>query len=208
MIRENDNNAAGDPGARGGSAPGAAPGSAADRSPAAPASGGLRKLTRFAAYTPLVAAEQAKVSAGRIRSLSGELKSVRAEVSHRRAARGQRVMELRQQGLSSAEVFLHLADEWGWTERELQAQLGGVRRLKLWSLVLVIVALVGFIGALILAPGWMILFIGFAMLGMGSMAGARLLKFTLFEAQLEERSMLSWQELRGRPGWWQRLLTT
>lgn len=93
----------------------------------------------------------------------------------------------------------------GWTESELREQLRAVRYTKITALSLTGVAFVCSIGAILMVPGWIIVFV----LPIGSsvtvLCAAQAFRYALWEAQIQERSFIDFKTFLAMPDFWRRL---
>lgn len=93
----------------------------------------------------------------------------------------------------------------GWTETELREQMRAVRATKITALALTAVSFVGSIGAILMAPGWLIVFI----LPIGSsvtvLCAAQAFRYGLWEAQIRERAFIDFKTYLAMPDFWRRL---
>ena len=94
----------------------------------------------------------------------------------------------------------------GWSEQELDEQRRAVVRTKLVALIMSVVTFSGVLGALVMAPLWMLLFIvplGGSLLILGL---AQTFKFAHYQAQLEMRSLISARQFASLPDFLVRLV--
>lgn len=94
----------------------------------------------------------------------------------------------------------------GWTPEEVIAQHKAVRRSKFAALVMAVVALVGYLVAMLTLPAWMLLVlvpVGGCLLILGA---AQTFRFALYESQLELRSLISAREFASRNDFFRRLV--
>lgn len=94
----------------------------------------------------------------------------------------------------------------GWSERELGEQRIAIVRTKLTALIMSSATLAGVVGALVMAPLWMLLFI----LPLGGsvliLCLAQTFKFAHYQAQIELRSLISARQFASRPDFLARLV--
>lgn len=104
------------------------------------------------------------------------------------------------------ERFIAMYKLHGWTEHELREQQRAVRNTKITALALTAVAFVGAMGAIWMAPGWMLLFVLPVGGSVTILCAAQAFRYALWEAQLEERAFIDAKTFLAMPNFWQRLL--
>ena len=154
----------------------------------------LGRVTRFALRPAFRAAEQMRESSGRLRRLRQE---------HREQVR-QHLHKLRLQAAagggdnSPGARFEALRQELGWTPQALASQLVAVRRTKLAALIGAVLGTVAGAVLLMIAPLWAMAIFVPAVAGLTALGLVSALKFGLFQAQLEQRQLISLSEYLSR----------
>ena len=94
----------------------------------------------------------------------------------------------------------------GWSAEELETQRKAVRRTKITSLIMCVLAFCAVVVGLLVAPVWMLLF---AMPAAGCLlilSLAQVFKYAHFQAQIELRQLISAREFASLPDFFSRLI--
>jgi hypothetical protein len=163
---------------------------------------GTKKVGRFMFYPAVRVAQDIDQSQQRIRQDLDRLRAKR-ELDRAGAAEAARIAG---QG-GPADRFQALVDAGNWTQQELQGQWIAVRRTKWVALMASIFAFVLACSMLFWVPVWALLILAPAALGMAALGIARVVQFGLYQAQLEERALISFKDYMSRSDFFSHLVS-
>lgn len=156
------------------------------------------RVLKFAFMPAVRVAEQARQSGQRLRSLRrGHPAFTGRSVPHTDLDRTPDRQETLAQS-SAAQRFKHLYEARGWNEQMLARQALAVCRARRAALLGCVIGAGAAFVLVLMAPLWALALLVPASAGLTSFGFAMALKFALFQAQLEQRALISLRQYLGR----------
>lgn len=152
----------------------------------------IGKMLRFGLRPASRVGEQLRESTERIRRMRSEHE---AQIEQARA----RLLEDGSAQLDPSQRFESLYQAQGWNEDKLGVQLSAVRRTKIAAMLSALLGTIGAATLVVTAPLWMLIVFVPAAGGLTALGIAMTLKYGLFQAQIEQRRLLTMREYLCRP---------
>lgn len=152
----------------------------------------IGRMLRFGLRPASRVGEQLRESTDRLRRMRADHED-QIQQSHARLLDDGRAQ------LDPAQRFEALYQAQGWDEATLGVQLSAVRRTKIAAMVSSLLGSMGAIALVVTAPLWMLIVFVPAAGGFTALGIAMTLKYGLFQAQIEQRRLLTMREYLCRP---------